>query len=128
MKFDVTDYGTDKTILACDHYVSMACVVSDTGVTADSDGRKIVKAGTVLGGGFYTNQGTALKAASDGTTTEGTTTGAVAAEGVLFNDVDVTDGANMGALLVHGFISTSKIPTAPTATMRAALPGIVFVD
>lgn len=117
----VTHYGNKVEILKFpDHYVALAVTVDDTGVTANTDGRKIVPAGTIVGGGTLTNPSVKVRKAA-------TTSGTSNAEGVLFYDVDVTDGPKPGAMIIHGFINTSKIPTAPTVEEVAALKQITFI-
>ena len=50
-KFVQTDYLNKKEILKFpDHYVALAVMVSDSGVSANADGKKIVSAGTIVGG------------------------------------------------------------------------------
>ena len=57
-----------------------------------------------------------------------TLTGGIPAEGILLNDVDVTSGDMSGAMLVHGFVATAKLPTAPSTQARKDLEGrIVFI-
>lgn len=95
--------------------------MSNAGVTANADGKKIVRAGTILGGGILADDTVlAVKAT--------TTTGVSNAEGVLLNDTDVTSGPAPGALVLHGFINKNKIPTAPTAEEIVALKQIAFID
>jgi len=49
-KFVVNDYGNKKEILKFpDHYVAVAVTVDDKGVVAEN-GKKIVPAGTIVGG------------------------------------------------------------------------------
>lgn len=118
MKFQTTNYGNRKEILKFpDHYVNMAITVSDAGVSANGEGRKIVPAGTILGGGVLANE-----------TTPAVKTNGEGAEGVLFFDVDVTDGPAKGSMLIHGFIDTSKLPEAPALEAVAALKQITFVE
>ena len=71
--------------------------VPDTGVTADADGLKIVKAGTV----WPDNDDTAV--------------------GVIFEDVDVTNGAHAGSLIIAGRILANRLHTAPDALAIAPL-------
>ena len=120
MKFVQTDFGNNKGILKFpDHYVNLAITVNDTGVVANAEGKKIVPAGTILGGVLADDTNLAVKA---------TTTADVSdAEGVLFNDTDVTYGPASGALLIHGFVAIDKLPTAPTAEEVAALKQITFL-
>lgn len=50
-KFTETEYMSTKEILKFpDHYVAMAVMVSDTGIVANEDGKKIVPKGTIVGG------------------------------------------------------------------------------
>lgn len=117
MKFTVTQYGNKKEILKFpDHYVTLAITVDDTGVVANEEGKKIVPAGTILGGGIIQDQSKLAIKANDAT-----------AEGVLFNDTDVTYGPASGALLIHGFIDSSKLPEVPSAEAKETLKQITFI-
>lgn len=50
-KFVQTDYLNKKEILKFpDHYVALAVMVSDEGVSVNANGKKIVPAGTIVGG------------------------------------------------------------------------------
>lgn len=117
MKFVQTSYTNKKEILKFpDHYVNLAVTVSDAGVPANTEGKKIVPAGTILGGGFLASESVhAVK------------TNAAGAEGILFNDTDVTYGPASGAALIHGFIALDKLPEAPTAEAVTALKQITFL-
>ncbi|NGP60066.1 hypothetical protein FLT15_17480 [Paenibacillus thiaminolyticus] len=116
-KFVQTDYGNKKQILKFpDHYVNVAITVDNVGVTANSDGKKIVPAGTIMGGGVLADPSVLAKKSNDEN-----------AEGVLFNDVDVTHGPASGALLIHGFIDLKKLPEAPDAAAVGALKQITFI-
>ncbi|TNJ68218.1 hypothetical protein FE784_00730 [Paenibacillus hemerocallicola] len=120
-KFVTTNYGNRKEILKFpDHYVNVAVTVDNTGITANADGRKIVPAGTILGNDVLQDPTKLAKKAV-------TTTGVSNAEGVLFDDVDVTYGPAPGAMTIHGFIDLAKIPTAPTVEEVAALKQITFI-
>ncbi|MFD1203584.1 hypothetical protein ACFQ38_00335 [Sporosarcina contaminans] len=77
--------------------------VSDVGVAAGADGRKIVKAGTVL-------------PANDAT-----------AKGILYNDVDVTEGPQPGSLIVEAYILEDRLPAAVDALAKAELTEIKFM-
>ena len=98
------EYGNKTEILMHpDHYVAFAhTFLQDDAKAVVVDGRKIVKAGTIY-------------PANDAT-----------AKGVVFYDVDVTDGDATGALIVHGFIKESALPAAPEATAKAALKLVHF--
>lgn len=100
--------GAPTQILAnVEFQFSMGVVVSDAGVTAGTDGRKIVKAGTPLSGDL------------DDRTTAFTTTGD--AVGVLLHDVDVTEGAKNGTLLIFGFVNTNRLDDATKALITTAV-------
>lgn len=89
---------TPNQILFCtEPQVSVGITVSDSGVTANSEGRKIVKAGTPLTGNLEARS-TAFTAA-----------GASDAVGVLLHDVDVTEGAENGTLLIFGFVNLNRL-------------------
>lgn len=92
--------GTTRKIILVDEKNSTAvsCKVANTGITADSNGRKIAKAGTPLSGDF-TNRGTAFIKASNG------------ANCILLHDVDVTDGTKNAQAIIFGTIDLSKLDT-----------------
>lgn len=116
-KFLVEEYGTKKQILKFpDHYVALAVTVDDTGITPDENGKKIVPAGTIVGGGFIADDTKMAVKSNDEN-----------AEGVLLNDVDVTYGPAGGAVIIHGFIALDKLPEAPTAEAITALNMIKFI-
>ena len=104
MKFKSTEAGTPGNILQFpDHYVCVAQLFEkDSALAVVVDGRKIVKGGTI----FPANDKTA--------------------QGIVFQDYDVTDGDQNGALMVHGFVNTAKLPVAPTNGAKLALKNIEF--
>lgn len=116
-KFVETIYTNKQEILKFpDHYVNLAITVDDTGVAPNAEGKKIVPAGTILGGGFLLDDSVgAVKINGAG------------AEGVLFNDTDVTHGPAPGAALIHGFVALDKLPEQPTAEAITALKQITFL-
>ena len=76
------------------------------------DGRKIVKAGSFIKGKTtpLLKGGTIGVLATDGTV-----------EGILYDDVDITDGAVEGSLVVRGNINETKLPVAAAEEVEAAL-------
>lgn len=119
-KFIQQDFGNHKEILKFpDHYVAVAVTVSDEGIEADGNGKKIVPAGTILGG-------TLAKLLEDDTELA-VEKNAAGAEGVLFRDTDVTYGPASGAMIIHGFIAVDKLPAEPAAEAIADLPQIHFI-
>ena len=121
-----TSYLNKNQILfAVEHQVSMSIVVDDANITAGSNGKKIVKAGTPLTGSLDARTTAFTKASSSGTPS------ASNAVGILLHDVDVTAGENNGTLLIFGFVNTNRIDATTkaliTAEVKAALPMIQFV-
>jgi len=96
--------GTQKNILLFpDHYVAKPQFFAKGSALAVTEGdRKIIKAGTI----FPANDETA--------------------EGVVFNDHDVTDFDANGAVIIHGFIKTAALPEAPTADAIEAMKLVYF--
>lgn len=119
-KFVETKYTNTKEILKFpDHYVNLAITVSDASISSNAEGKKIVPAGTIIGGNILNDESAlGVKATTDVTSN---------AVGVLFHDVDVSHGPASGALLIHGFVDLNKIPAAPTAEEKAALNQITFL-
>ena len=122
MKFSVQKAEPAKDILYLqDDYTAIAVNVSDEGVTAGTDGKKIVPAGTVIGG--VLEDPTQAAVAAEG----GSGEGAVAAEGVLMHDVDVTDGEALGTMIIRGVLDGTKLPANITAAQKATMPMITVV-
>ena len=98
---------------------SLSCKVANTGVSADSDGKKIVKAGTPLYGSL-TARGTAFTVSgSQGATPVG----------IILHDVDVTSGTKNAQVCSFGFVDISKLETAVATALAAATPaGITLVQ
>lgn len=116
----VTAVAPNQILFNVQHQLSVSVVVGNTGVTAGTDGKKILKAGTPMAGSL-TARGTAF------TQTNGAT-----AVGVLLHDVDVTAGNNNGTLLIFGFVNTDRIDATTaaliTADVKTALPMIKFLN
>lgn len=100
----VKNYGKAEEInfLASAHVTSFTHQISNTGVAADANGRKIVKAGTI----YPKNDATAA--------------------GIVYTDVDVTEGPQTGALLVEAYVLEARLPVAPSAEAKTALKEIKF--
>ncbi len=116
--------GTRKTILVDElNSTAFSCMVANTGISADADGRKIAKAGTPLTGNLEA-RGTAFAKAS-------TTSGVSNAVGILLHDVDVTDGTRNAQVVVFGFIDLNKLESDVqaliTSEVKTALKMIQFV-
>ncbi len=94
--------GKDVNFLASSKFTSFTYEVLDIGVTADAHGRKIVPAGTV----YPKNDATAI--------------------GILYTDVDVTEGPQPGAVLVEAWVLEARLPIVPSAEAKTAMKGIKF--
>lgn len=105
VEYKYQDYTTGKQILVFpDHYVGVAHTFSQNDAAAVTvDGRKIIKAGTI----YPANDQTAI--------------------GVVFSDMDVTDGDRTGTIIIHGFIKKAALPANPSANAIAALNMIKFL-
>jgi hypothetical protein len=101
MKITTTEYGTPQTILFHpDGYSGFAQTFeSNDPRLVTVDGHKVIKAGTIW-------------PANDAT-----------ARGVVFQDVKV-DEDNSGSVLTIADINLSRLPVAPTAAAKKALPSI----
>lgn len=101
----VTSYENVNQILEDNEvFTAVSCIVSSTGVTAGSDGRKIAKAGTPLAGSLK-NRSVPFKIITDG----GTATGTQMPVGLLENDIDLTAGDANGSILTFATVNLSRM-------------------
>lgn len=99
MKFTTKAVTAPVEILANDHYVAKP--YDCTALTAlATDG--IIPAGTII--------------PANGAT----------AEGVLLYGVNLNENPN-GAIVIHGFIKTDKLPTEPASEAKTALNQVIFM-
>ena len=129
MEVKQTSYGTSIDILFnLAPYAARPVMVESDNVPTDSNGRKIVKAGSLLdaqGRAFVKPSGTVIPV-NDGT-----------ARYVLLKDIDVTAGDKVGAGVYQGTLNLDKIeanlttnPLSPfkvSESAKAALRGIFFM-
>lgn len=132
MKFVTTDYSNTETIFkyASAPYVGVPVMVSDDGIVANADGRKIVPAGTIVGGAtqpVLDNPDEPVAEKNTQGLASGAAGAAVDAEGVLVNDVDVTHGAAPGTMLIMAFLDKSKLPAVPAPEAVTTLNLIKFI-
>ena len=113
-------YGApEKTILVDPlNSTAVSIEVANTGVTADSEGKKIIKAGTPVYG--------SLRARNTAFTISGAS-GAKPA-GVILHDVDVTDGKKNSQIVIFGTIDVSKVDSAVAATLIAAEANLKMIQ
>lgn len=115
---------TPKTILAVPEMaISFPCILANTGVEADSEGKKIIKAGTPITGNLEA-RGTAFTVAS---TTEGVSN----AVGLALHDVDVTAGNANATVLVQGVVNLTDVDTTTaaliTSAVKTAVHRVIFI-
>lgn len=91
----------EKNFLASAKFQNFTYQVSDTDVTADEKGKKIVTAGSV-----YKKDGKAI--------------------GLIFADVDVTYGPQPAAVMVEGYVLEDRLPATVSSEDKAAMTGIKF--
>ncbi len=91
----------EVNFLASAKFQNFTYQVDDTGITADAEGKKIVKAGTV-----YKKDGKAI--------------------GLIFADVDVTHGPQPCAVMVEGYVIESRLPATVSTSDKTAMAGIKF--
>lgn len=100
-------FNQSPEFLASDKYVNFSTTISNSGVAADAHGYKIVKKGSIIdANGAVVNNNTAV--------------------GILFADVDVTNGPQPGALMVEGYVLEARLPVAPASDAKGAMTGIKF--
>lgn len=108
----VSAMSTKSCLVDTKTFFSLPCKIANTGVTAGTDGKKIVKMGTPLYGSL-TARDTAF-----------TVSGAEGAEpvGIALHDVDVTAGTANGTVLIMGLVDVSKLETAVATALGSATP------
>lgn len=104
--------ATKQILFATQPSMSVGIVVGNAGVSADSNGKKILKAGTPLKGSLEA-RGTAWTLSAD-------SSGSNPAVGVLLHDVDVTAGNENGTALIFGFVDLNKVDSSVTALITTA--------
>lgn len=107
MRFTQREYGQSIEILKFNDYKGAPCMVSDSGILADANGLKIVKAGTPW-------------PANDGT-----------CKGLLLHDTDVTYGEAPGTYIFEGSVNNKKLTknnVVVSAEAKAVIPRVTFFD
>lgn len=120
IKTEVFTNDTTDILIAPELAFAIPCIVSNTGVSANAEGKKIIKAGTPLYGSanVFMERQTALS------------TSGAKAYGIARWDIDVTAGNANATLLVDGYVDYLKLAsTVQTAVDSASenLPRILFV-
>ena len=121
---ETNSWKQEKDLLLAPHLAfTVGVQVGNTGVST-VDGKKIIPAGTPIGGdtNALETRSTTLKVCT------GATDG-VKAQGILRADLDVTSGNANGEMIVFGFVDTSKCPITLDTTAKTTLSGkITFVN
>lgn len=119
-------YGNRKTILIGQEsfHIALPAIIGNTGLTADSNGKKILKAGTPISGNIEKRDTAFVKASTADSKSNATA--------VLLHDVDVTEGNNNGTIVLAGCIDLLKLESdvkaLVTAEVKTALPRVIFVE
>lgn len=125
------NYGVEKHILIANNsfMASLPAIIKDTDITADSDGKKIVKAGTPLYGDL------ADRDAGFTASLEAPEQLNMLPAGVLLHDVDVTAGDENGTILLAGIVDLLKLDatirtaiTTNAQSFKVAMPTVIFVE
>lgn len=113
-------YGApEKNILVDEkNSTAVSIKVANTGVSANSDGQKIVKAGTVVYGDL-TARGTAFTVTA--------AAGAVGA-GVVLHDVDVTGGTRNSQCVISGIIDASKVDSSIKSDLKTKAANMKMIQ
>lgn len=91
----------EVNFLASAKFQNFTYQVGDSGIEADANGKKIVQAGTV-----YKKDSKAI--------------------GLVFADVDVTNGPQPAAIMVEGYVIESRLPAVVEEADKTAMTGIKF--
>ena len=119
-----------KTIITTPEMaIAFPCIFANTGIDADANGKKIIKAGTPVTGSLEA-RGTAFTIASTSEATEESP--AVSnAIGLALHDVDVTEGNANGTVLVQGVVQLNDVDTTTaaliTSEVKTAVHRIIFI-
>lgn len=100
------------------YFNSLSAVIKDTGVSADTNGKKIVKAGTPLYGDIE-DRDAGFAISGEGNPV-----------GIILHDTDVTAGDENGTIVLAGCVDLLKLETAvqsSISSVKSYLPRIIFV-
>lgn len=101
------EYEVKPQFLKSTKFTNFTSTVSDELVETNENGRKIVYAGSFLDA-------------------EGLVVDDDTAKGILFTDVDVTEGPLPCALMVEGHVLQDRLPVLPSESIKEALKKISF--
>jgi hypothetical protein len=116
-----TSYEAPGEFLATDDYQLIpGGVTVDSGtVTSAGDGSKVLKSGELMG--------KVTASGKFGPYDSGVSDGREVFVGHLFYEVDVTEGDDLGSVMIVGVVKEAALPTAPTSTTKGHNPAIRYV-
>lgn len=125
--------STNTIPFASSPIMTVGVIVSNEGVTADTGGKKVVKAGTPVYGDIYDRSKPFKVKATTPVQGLSETSSSESPAGVLLTDVNVTSGNNNGTMVIFGFINTdnldSDVAALITDDVKTALDGkITFLN
>ena len=100
------------------------CIVTNTGVSANAEGRKILKAGTPIGAGAAVSSANDVLLNRKQVLIQDTAN----AQGVILHDTDVTSGAANATIMVAGYVDYLKLTTETQGLVDTAFGGYNKVD
>lgn len=113
-------YGApEKNILVDEkNSTAVSIKIANTGVSANADGQKIVKAGTPVYGSLTARE------------TAFTISGSAGAKpvGVILHDVDVTSGTKNSQIVISGIIDVSKVETTVATALTSAVADLKMIQ
>lgn len=112
----VTGLATKQILEIPDRAVSFSAIIGNTGVVAGSDSKKVIPAGTPIGGSTSILDNAQAVMTVTNTAELGSTS-----QGVLLYDVDVTAGNANGTICVEGYVNVTKSGVTPVAEAKTAL-------
>lgn len=122
MKKEVYSNNENDFLVAGQNSFALSCILANTGVSANAEGRKIIKAGTPLyigtGKDVYKDRFEKLTVAGD------------VLAGIARHNVDVTDGDTNDAILTQGYVEFYRLESDVQAKVEAVesqLTNIKFV-
>lgn len=110
MKTEVFTNDTTDILIAPELAFAIPCIVTNTGVTANSEGKKIIKAGTPIT--FASDVFSANREAKGSAYLATASTTGPAVYGYARWDIDVTGGDTNATLLVDGYVDLLKLDSA----------------
>lgn len=95
------------------------CLVTNTGITADAEGRKILKAGTPIGAGAARSASNDVLMNRQQVLVQDTSN----TQGIVLHDTDVTSGVANATIMVEGYVDYLKLETETKGLVDAAFGG-----